>query len=297
MDIAMPGHALLVVTVLTCCLHSASLVTAAANQNERSSAGPAFDVISIRKSPDPSTTFFNPTTLVRPGRQWNARFATVEGIIKAAYPAFITPGQIAGGPSWLREEFFEIAARTDEDATADEVRGMIRALLADRFKLVLREEKRQLEAYALRRPGPDSKLGRGLRPPEIDCMAYAARGGAGAPPAPPPGPPKYNDRLPCVATMMPSGAATRLTAGGKTLANILPLLSRELGKPVVDETGITDTFDIDVYFTRDLSATPDPDAAAPLLVAVRDWLGLSLEKMSVPSAVLVVERVERPTPN
>lgn len=73
------------------------------------------------------------------------------------------------------------------------------------------------------------------------------------------------------------------------------ILSLTVGRPVVDETGLAGSFDIDVKFTLDDAS--DPARAAALVTAIQDQLGLKLEPARRPVDVLVIESAERPAPN
>ena len=265
----------------------------------------AFEVASVKRSPDPrSVPVFTPVVAdIQPGGVWRSTFATVFGLIRNLYPGYLLPGQIAG-PEWIGTEFYDINARGTASASPDQMREMARTLLADRFKLVLHVEKRELPAYVLSIARADGRLGPGMTKPAIDCEAYRAAKARGENP---PGDPtrKLNaDRLPCVSTVMPvfdhtrviPGARVRLTAGGATIASIIPLLSRELDRPVVDATGLTQPFDIEVQYSLGVPS-PDQEAGPPLRAALADQLGLRVQDTRATVDVLVIDRVERPTPD
>ena len=102
--------------------------------------------------------------------------------------------------------------------------------------------------------------------------------------------------------------------GGKVpMAEFVRMLSMILGRPVVDRTAVTRTFDLHLVFTPDETLAglprpmgpgsagppppPDPSSPPPILVALREQLGLKLESARGPVEVLVVDRVERPGGN
>jgi uncharacterized protein (TIGR03435 family) len=130
---------------------------------------------------------------------------------------------------------------------------MIRAMLADRFRLAVHSERRDLAGYSLvrRREG---RLGDGRRIPTFDCATYRAAVARGETPAAEPGRPAFGDRLPCITTVLPvldharriPGADRRLTAGSTTLAGLVPFLARLLGRPVADRTELTQLFDVEL---------------------------------------------------
>jgi uncharacterized protein (TIGR03435 family) len=265
----------------------------------------SFEVASVKRSPDPrSLPVFTPVVnQIRPGGAWRSSFATVLGLIRALYPGHSLPGQIAG-PDWIATEFYDIEARGPASASPDDLHEMARTLLADRFTLAMRTEKRELSAYMLVIARADGRLGAGMTKPAIDCDAYrAARARGENPPGDPTRKPNA-DRLPCVSTAMPvfdhtrviPGAEWRITAGGATIASIIPLLSRELGRPVVDMTGLTQSFDIEVQYSPEVPS-PDRDVGPPLRAALADQLGLRVRDGRAAVDVLVIDRVERPEPD
>jgi uncharacterized protein (TIGR03435 family) len=266
-----------------------------------------FDVASVKPSPDPrSVPVYTPSPgAVQPGGTWRAQFATVERMIRALYPAFVLPGQITGGPSWVTTDMFDIAAKTDPARTADDIRAMARALLAERFNLAVRIEQRELPGYMLVVARRDRRLGPGLRPPAIDCDAYRAARARGEPM------PKElmvaGTRLPCVATVMPvlpqhqvvPGTNMRLTAGGRTISSLVLMIANQVGRPVVDRTGLTQLFDVEVQFSdRPLTAgVPVGDEGPRFMTALEEQAGLKLEEGRAMVDVLVIDRVERPSPD
>ena len=74
------------------------------------------------------------------------------------------------------------------------------------------------------------------------------------------------------------------------------MLSRELERPVVDETKLTQTFDIEVQYSLG-PPPPDQEAGPPLRAAVADQLGLRVQDSRTSVDVLVIDRIERPTPD
>jgi uncharacterized protein (TIGR03435 family) len=265
-----------------------------------------FDVASIRISPDPrSIPVVRPDSgTPRPGGTWTASFATLDQLIRTLYPGHGFAGQIVGSPSWLSGDRFEIIAKTEPERSNEEMRAMARALLADRFQLSMHAEMRELPAYVLVRARSDGTLGPGLRAPEVDCDAYRAAQEKHEPL--PPTPVRYGDRLPCVATIMSgheSSGGLRLTAGGTRISGILALLANQVGRPVVDGTGLSQPFDIELPYSalRPLTVEappPAPDAGLlPIREAIQSQLGLKLEEGTAPVEVLVIDRVERPSEN
>jgi len=266
----------------------------------------SFEVASVKPSPDPrSVPVFTPVVAeIQPGGVWRSTFATVFGLFRTLYPGYSLPGQIVGAPDWFGTEFYDINARGTPSSSPDDLREMARRLLADRFKLVLHTEKRELPAYTLTVARADGRLGPGLTKPAIDCDAYRAAKARGENPPPDPTRKRFFDRLSCVSTVMPTGdetrvipgAGVRITAGGATISGIIEILSRELGRPVVDATGLSQQFDIEVQYSVG-PPRPDREPGPPLRSAVTDQLGLRIQDSRAMVDVLVIDRIERPTPD
>jgi uncharacterized protein (TIGR03435 family) len=270
-------------------------------------ASPSFELASVKKGEPPA----DPILVVpgiRRGNSWVANDATLRMLIRAAYaPQFQTQGTIIGGPTWLDTDRFDITARIDPSVSADTVRLMAQALLADRFSLVLRRESRDLPVYALVHARSDRHLGPQLRPIDIDCAALlAARRRGGAPAArPQPGKPPGD----CTTVTHFTGSTMRIESGGMTVADLIPRLSQASGRPVIDHTGLAGYLAFTIEFAADVAVgqvgettlppaiTSRPVDAASVFAAVEDQLGLKLESRQFAVDVLVIERAEQPSPD
>ena len=97
---------------------------------------------------------------------------------------------------------------------------------------------------------------------------------------------------------VPGAPGARLTAGGTTINGITSLLASQVGRPVIDATGLSQPFDIDVVFsTGALTPSATPDERSSIFEAMQQQLGLKLEAGKADVDVLVIDRVERPTPD
>jgi uncharacterized protein (TIGR03435 family) len=175
---------------------------------------------------------------------------------------------------------------------------MLRTLLADRFKLVMHRETKDLPIFELVLARQDGKLGPQLRRAAVDCQtqAAAARGEAPASSGPP-GPGS------CFMNMNP----VSVRGGGVTLAMLANILSGPATQRlVIDRTGLTGNWDLEVKYTPDQSQVPpgvsvpkellDPNGAS-LFTALEEQLGLKLRPARGPVEVLVIDSVQQPTPN
>jgi uncharacterized protein (TIGR03435 family) len=212
---------------------------------------------SQRTSPNGTLTFINNTP---------------RNIIRNAYG--LQGAQVIGGPDWLDTDRYDVVAKADAPFTADEGRLMLRALLADRFALTAHAETREAPVFLLRHVRADRTLGPRMRTSTVDCMTLAAA----------------KAKLPC-------GFDVRLAAGSVTGAGVsVAQLARNLmgaaGRMIVDETGLTGTYDLELTFALE----PAPDSPAPsLFTALQEQLGLKLEPGRGPIDVLVIDRAQRPT--
>ncbi len=269
-------------------------VTSIAFGQEPASAR-AFEVASIK----PSKTFHPPNFPLDPGDAYAAvggRFYADFPLIvyiTFAYKLSLTRDQrdalTAALPKWAASDLFEIEARANGTPTKDQMRLMMQSLLAERFKLAVHFESRDtpLLALVLAKPG---KLGPNLRPHE---QGPACDSGADVFP-----------RQCQVYARIRTAKGTVRDGSRNTTMEIFAGSLRELGRPVVDRTGLTGKFDFEMEWTPEPNGPPPPDAApsadlpGPTLIeALRDQLGLKLEPTRGPIKTLMVDHVERPSEN
>jgi uncharacterized protein (TIGR03435 family) len=209
------------------------------------------------------------------------------------------PFQISGGPSWLDSVHYDVVAKPESKPTRSELAQMLQALLKDRFQLTSHTETKELPVYALVLAKKDGKFGPGLK---------EAKDGSCTPPDPsvPPGLPLQGGppSLSCGQFMM---NATRFTAVSIPLSRMIPMLSRTLGRVLLDKTGLSGNFDITVQWTPDqnpglrfsadasnLGANTDGPS---IFTAFQEQLGLKLESANGPVEIFVVDRAEKPSEN
>jgi uncharacterized protein (TIGR03435 family) len=258
-----------------------------------------FSVVSVKPSPSPPAD--RPYTVrpgvITPGDRWQVTFSPIYIFLRFIYGMYSGPGQIIGAPDWTRRENYDIDARADGNVTREQMMIMIRNLMKDRFKLAVHTERRELTTYVLVLARSDGRLGPGLRVPAVDCSGMAAARARGETPATPPTPPGF--QAPCDRRLGRRESLAYITAAQTRIAGLAGMLENTLGGPVVDRTGLRETFDIVLEFAPPtLSADPNANSAGPsIFAAVQDQLGLKLVQEKVPADVLVIDHIERPTAN
>jgi uncharacterized protein (TIGR03435 family) len=259
-------------------------------------AQPRFEVTSVKENKSGSRQSNFATT---PGRV-TATNVNLYQLISVAYNGAPMPmGTLEGAPNWAVSDHYDIIATTNSELSRDEFQVMMRALLADRFRLRIHEESRERPIYVLTLAHTDGSMGPQLRRSDIECGNGAATDGqrreAG------------NDAVqPCQLRTFPgkmTGRAVTIDMLVKTLVGAV-----EDHREIRDQTGLDGRFDVDLEWTPDnavvnlrpLDAAPlpvvDPNGP-PLVTALREQLGLRLDARKSSATVWVIERVERPTIN
>jgi uncharacterized protein (TIGR03435 family) len=219
-------------------------------------------------------------------------YMSVKNLLMTAYDMKIT--QITG-PAWIDSERYDITASVPPGATKEQVNLMLQNLLADRFKLVVHRETKEMPLYELL----IAKGGSKLKPYVVD-----------------PNPPKQpepgrllvfdkdgNPVLRPGTLMLSTGAGRRRIAGSKqSISKLTTTLAVEVQRPVIDKTGLEGEYDYALEFLPEGpnayppgQAPPPPSDADPptILVAVQEQLGLKLDPKKGPVEMLVVDRGEK----
>lgn len=261
---------------------------------------PQFEVASIKAAaPDARGTFVR----MAPGGRLNINNMPLKEIIVMAWR--VQPYQVSGGPAWIDSVRYDITAKPDHSPKEGEISLMLQSLLADRFLLKFHRETKELPIYALVVADKNGKLGPQLtESKEGSCTTFDP---SRPPPAPEPGKPPT---LGCGGMMM---GPDRVNAVGVPISQLVPVLSRMLGRTVVDKAGLTRKFDIKMQWTPDQSqamqgppggappGTPAPPPVDPngpsIFTALQEQLGLKLESQKGPVELIVIDQVERPSEN
>ncbi len=278
----------------------------------------AFEVASIR----PNTSDRDPTVnfVLGPGDAYasNGGLFSTSNLSLLTYIRFaykLTDSQTmmlqSQAPKWIATARFDIEAKSDNHAPSkNQMRLMMQSLLAERFKLAVHTETRQLPVLALvlARPG---KIGPRLRPHPSDGPPCSATIMSQSLPEPMPArPPTVSGGFPTICgDVMSTGVASspshiRLGARNVPIAllagRLNGMLMGNLDRPVLDRTGLIGTFD----FVLEWGGEPPPGSNLPpdastvtLLEALTDQLGLKLISAKGPVDVLVIDHVEQPSEN
>jgi uncharacterized protein (TIGR03435 family) len=182
--------------------------------------------------------------------------------------------QLSGGPAWVTNpstdtDYYDINAKAegDEPLTESRARQLLQTLLADRFQLRVHRESKEMPVYAL------------------------VIGKAG---------PKLKDSAPDATTGMRASvtlATVTSTFTKSPMSSLVRVLSSAADRPVLDQTGLTGSYDYKIEFARDPAAAVAESSAASLFTAVQEQLGLKLEPRKASIETLVIDHAERPSDN
>jgi uncharacterized protein (TIGR03435 family) len=245
----------------------------------------AFESVSVTPNPSGRPGFQRGPVLF--GDDFTAVNVQLAWLIVEAYGT--NDYQILSAPSWIRSDYFDVSAKAHAPASKDQLRLMLRTLLADRFHLIAHTETRNEPIYALVVASPNGTLGPNIHPASVDCAtlrAEAAREGL------PPGPRCGN--------WVKSGLGQG-NARGMEISLLTTIVSREVQRTVLDKTGVDGFFDWDLSWTPgplrghppDRFKFVDPDGPS-IFTAFQEQLGLKLEPQERLGDVLVIDHVEHP---
>jgi uncharacterized protein (TIGR03435 family) len=256
---------------------------------------PQFEVTSVKQNGSQSTSSKISSSI--PDR-FVATNVPLRFLILDAYE--LLDHQLVGAADWISNSSYDVVGTYPggQQPPDHEVHLMLQQLLADRFGLKVHHEQRELPPYELVFGRKDGRLGQQIHKSDMNCATWIADGR-----------PKTTPGLP--SPVSPSGErpqcamiATRkwLTGGARTMQDLASSLQSMLGRPVVDSTGLTGSYDIDLQWAAmDLHA----DEAAPtalsegpsLFTALQEQLGLKLVSRKDKFDVFVVDQINPPSPN
>jgi uncharacterized protein (TIGR03435 family) len=228
----------------------------------------SFDAASIKRSEpnNPNGSTFD----YRSGGSLRVLYGTLHGLIESAYD--VRDFQVIGGPGWVNTDRFDLQARSapgsppvSRETDIAETRLRLRTLLADRFQLVLHRETRELPQYVLRvnKDGPTLIVERSS-PANLRTGIQSTCG--------------------------------HMTGTWASIANLTFVLSRQLRRPVLDGTGLSERYTFQLDWTPELAPCGDSASDAPsIFTAIQEQLGLTLDTSKGPVDVLVIDSAQRPT--
>jgi len=213
-----------------------------------------------------------------------------------AFAHGLQPFQIEGAPGWIGDVRFDVTMKAEADVGPVAIGPtqiglqLARAVLAERFAFQAHRETRERPVFALVRARQDGSLGPRLRQSPTDCAVLATEAGKSGAPWPPR---SAEGRILCGLQTQ----GTTLTAGGYPMAEFQRFLTGQTQRVVIDRTGLAGAWDFELTFTPpDVAAAVSPDTPS-LFTALQEQLGLRLEATRGSAEVLVVDRIERPTPD
>ena len=230
-------------------------------------ADPDWDVAAVKPS-DPNSKEIGYRISGR--RQIQLLRQTAEAMLIVGYG--VHKKQIEGAPDWLRTQEWDVTGETDVmgEPNAQQVRGLVRKLLKERFGLIEHTEQREMPVFAL----TQVKGGAKLKVSDGDPSALAN---------------EYEHE---------SGGESTVKFQNAPVSLLITILDFRADKPVVDKTGLIGRYDFTLKYTTDEShASADANAAPGLFTAMEEQLGLKLEPVKAMADVLVIDKVEWPGAN
>jgi uncharacterized protein (TIGR03435 family) len=263
---------------------------------------PSFEVASIKPN---RSGVAHGVIVFRPGR-FHGTATTVKQLIQYAYN--VRGFQILGGASWTNSDRYDIDAK-EPDLFAEELPKLpreqsrakmgflVQSLLEDRFKLKTHPETKELPVYAL----VVAKNGPTLQETKLISTHSGSKGSDG----------QRNEGFGTIGMGQIEGQGIPISA--RVGMSLVWMLSVELDRAVVDQTGLRGNYDVRLQWTPDESqaamlqgpaaSSPGPDNPRPessgpsIFTALQEQLGLKLKSTRGPVEIIVVDHIERPSEN
>ena len=245
---------------------------------------PQFEVASIK--PNNSGSSSSRSSTDGTSGYFRATNATLRSLILSGYRLF--DFQLVGGPDWITTARFDIEAKVDRAALPlpktpigepDPMSLMLQSLLEERFQLKTHRETREQPVFTLTVTKSGTRLTRTVegRPGPGGLSAGSSRSSTTA-------------------------AGTEMSGSGMTISRLANMLSGPAGRPIIDKTNLSETYDFVLKFApvQNLTTAGDPgaDTSGPsLFTALEEQLGLKLESSKGPVEVLVIDSLSKPSEN
>ena len=262
----------------------------------RQSSAPSFEVASVKVAAPtpPSKGGFKTTSGCRPNPgAVSCNNATLKMLLMFAYE--VKDYQVEG-PTWIETERYDLMAKLQEGVPAEQAPAMLQTLLTERFRVVPHKESKMLPAYDLVVAKSGSKM------KEVDAAEVAAFAAGTAPTSYKPSTPNAMPPLGSF-TMRRSANGASTEQGKETMAQLVNSLTRTVGRPVFDRTGLTGTYEVELSYTADgptseALGTPADSPIATIFQALDQSLGLKLEPRKAPVKLLAIQSASKvPTEN
>jgi len=208
------------------------------------------------------------------GQTYIAQNAPVKLIMKLMF--HLTDQQISGAPSWFDTEFYDVEAKAEHPSTLEQLHQMFQSLLIERFKIQFHRETRELPTYLLTVDKSGSKMKVNNSPNDFSDFPLRAAGRG------------------------------KMLGERESMSHFAWSLAQQLGRPVVDKTGLDGNYDFTFEFTPEpvglkgaIEARDAPPASdsPSIFVALKEQLGLKLESHKGPVEILVIDHAEKPSEN
>ena len=272
---------------------------ALAQGSSKPAAVPTFEVASVKVNKS-NERRINVNTVVPASGRLVITGMSVRSVIQVAYG--LQTFQLVNNDSPVLNQSIDIEAKTERPvSSAAQMQQMLQPLIAERFKLAVHREAREMNAFVLTVAAKDGRLGPKMKKSDRSCDSLGTGVTALVIAVPPPS----GERPACGYT--PSGVG-RIVGVGLDVATIIDLLS-PVRLPIVDQTGLNDRYDIDVTYTptpfsagtlAQRGGTPmpgvDPDGPS-LFNAIEEQLGLKLQPKRMPIPVVIIDHIEPLTEN
>jgi bla regulator protein blaR1 len=230
----------------------------------------AFEVASITPckpgTPEPPGEHAGMVQFTFPGGRFRANAITLKFLLEWAYD--IQPAQHSGGPSWIDADRYDIVAKAEGNASDNQMKMMVQALLADRFHLKLHHESRELPVYVVSAGKTAPKL---FPPKEGEVHSLRV--------------------MPQVGTDQ-KVSSFHIVATRFSLTQLNDTFARQLGRVIVNQTGLDGDFDFTMDLTPD-EGRPNPLDPSLLIEAMRGQLGLILKSEKAAVDFLVIDGAEK----
>jgi uncharacterized protein (TIGR03435 family) len=200
---------------------------------------------------------------LRPGGRLVITNTPVRDVIRYVFnlPEFA----VTGGPDWLASERYDIVAEAEGEPTREQWMQTMRVLLADRFKLRVRLDARELPIYELVLASVDRRLGPQLTSTTVDCAAAERQQGP----------------IRCGVDLQ--GDSIKVV--GRPMSRLVRTLAQLCGRQVIDRTGLDGLYDAAITWKPDVSADAN---CASLSAALEEQLALKLQSARDQAEVLVI---------